>query len=84
MKRGRPQLKEGELRANQRQIRVGQLDWQKLERCYQEDIGDDEVSIYDGSGRLSSNAITQILQRYIFFCSEEKEEGEKKAACGPS
>ena len=77
MKIGRKALKKGQVTSEKRKVTVGQIDFDFLQRCYREDVGDAQASIYDASGKLSSKVITQLLQRCIFFCSEEEEEGEK-------
>ena len=77
-KRGRSQLEEGQLGAAQRRVRIDQLDWDLLASCYRKDTGDDQATIFEGTGKLSSMAVSHILERYIFLCSEDSEEGEKR------
>ena len=82
-KRGRQQLAEGHLSADQRRIRVGQLDWPLLERCFKQDTGDRSATLFKSHGGLSGDAVSRILERYIFLCSEEGKKGKKRLSAPP-
>ena len=76
MKRGRPQLKEGEVDFRKRNVTVAQMNFLKLAECYQLVTGDVSKSIWDVTGKLSSEAVTEILGLFIVMAKGDG--GEKR------
>ena len=79
MKRGRPQLKEGDKDFRKRNVTVAQMDFQKLEECYQQLAGDPSKTIWDATDKLSSKAVSEILELFIVMAEEKNTALKKKA-----
>ena len=81
-KRGRPSKPSNEVSSPQRQVHVAQMDFQKLEECYQQLTGDASKSIWDASEKLSSKAVSEIIGLFIVMAEErdEKRGGKGKKA----
>lgn len=71
-KRGRPQLQENELSRDQRRVWVKQRDWARLQECYQLVFDDASKKVKDDSGKLSSDAISEILDLFVQLAEEKR------------
>jgi len=72
-------LKEGDKDFRKRNVTVAQMDFQKLEECYQQLAGDASKSIWDASEKLSSKAVSEILDLFVVMAEEKNAALKKKA-----
>ena len=78
-KPGRPPLAPSKVGRAKRQVNVAQMDFQKLEEAYQQLTGNPSKSIWDASGKLSSKAVSEILELFAVMASESGGKKRKKA-----
>lgn len=72
-------MKEGDKDFRKRNVTVAQMDFQKLEECYQQLAGDPSKTIWDATDKLSSKAVSEILEFFIVMAEEKNTALKKKA-----
>ena len=69
-KRGRPPKPTNQLSSAQRQVHVAQMDFEKLEQCYRHASGDASKRLWDGTGKLLSAAVSEILRLFVVMAQD--------------
>ena len=83
-KRGRPPKPTNQLSSAQRQVHVAQMDFEKLEQCYRHASGDASKRLWDGTGKLLSAAVSEILRLFVVMAQDGGGKKSKITALPPS